>query len=113
MRLVIAVPATSHTLVTALEPRGADARKHSWPGVGRDSALRWHCCCLLLGQARAASLSLVLGLRWLAGYGSPRNAAFHFQCLRPAFVLIGVPTVLHVLRGQGAGRHNLSLGHRR
>lgn len=54
------------------------------------------------GRAHAAALSLVLALGRLAGRGPPRDAAFHLQRLRPAFVLIGVLTVLHVLWGLGS-----------
>lgn len=57
----------------------------------------------LPGSARAslglASLSLVLALAVLAGRASPWDATFHLQCLGPAFVLVGVLTVLHVLWG--------------
>lgn len=78
---------------------------------GRASAL--HCCrrrhCrrrrrhrLHPGWAHAASLSLELTLGGLAGHGPPRDAAFHLQRLRPAFILIGVLTVLHVLQGGGS-----------
>lgn len=51
--------------------------------------------------AHTASLSLVLALSRLAGHGPPRNAALHLQRLGPAFVLIGVLTVLHMLWGSG------------
>lgn len=51
--------------------------------------------------AHTASLSLVLALSRLAGHGPPWDAALHLQRLGPAFVLIGVLTVLHVLWGSG------------
>lgn len=37
----------------------------------------------------------------LAGRGPPGDAALHLQRLGPAFVLVGVFAVLHVLRGRG------------
>lgn len=77
-------------------------REHSWPVWGRGSALRWHHCCLLPGRAHGASLAWS-SLRRLAGRASPRDAAFHLQRLGPAFILIGVPAVLHMLQGQGSG----------
>ena len=46
----------------------------------------------------------------LAGCGPPGNAALHFQRLGPAFVLIGVLAILHVLWGRR--RHVLILSHR-
>lgn len=54
------------------------------------------------GPGTCSSLSLVLVLGWLAGHGLPWDAAFHLQCLGPAFILIGVLTVLHMLWGQGS-----------
>lgn len=55
------------------------------------------------GWAHAASLVLSRA-RSLAGCGPSRDAALHLERLGPAFVLIGVPAVLHVLRGGRSGR---------
>jgi hypothetical protein len=40
----------------------------------------------------------------LAGYAPSGDTAFHLQRLRPALVLVGVLTVLHMLQGRGVGQ---------
>lgn len=55
--------------------------------------------CSARASLGLASLGPVLALAVLAGRASPRDTAFHLQRLGPAFVLVAVLTVLHVLRG--------------
>lgn len=102
--LAPAAPTTSYTWspVTALEPRCVGARERSWLGAGSGLSPALAPPLPSPGEAHAASLSLVLALGRLAGCCPPRDAAFHLQRLRPAFILIGVLTVLHVLWGLGS-----------
>lgn len=85
-----------------MEPRCVGARERSQLGAGSGLSPALAPPLPSPGEAHAVSLSLVLALGRLAGRGPPRDAAFHLQRLRPAFILIGVLTVLHVLWGLGS-----------